>query len=93
MASVETNKQVYLFYQAFHQSNMDYMEAFKSDLKLSVSHNWSEGYYPDLATAALLEKQNITSDSKNEEKKIEDNIKVRDKYLTCLFPSGAYHLR
>ena len=43
MAAVENNKQVYLFYQAFHQSNMDYMEAFKSDLKLSEAHNGAVG--------------------------------------------------
>ena len=54
MVAVETNKQVYLFYQAFHQSNMDYMEAFKSDLKLSEAHNGAVGYYPDLYAAALL---------------------------------------
>ena len=43
MAAVETNKQVDLFYQAFHQSNTEYLEAFKSDLKLSEAHNGAVG--------------------------------------------------
>ena len=43
MAAVENNKQVYLFYQAFHQSNMDYLEAFISNLKLSEAHNGAVG--------------------------------------------------
>ena len=46
-------------------------------------------YQPGLFTAALLEKQNITSKATNKEHKIEDRIK----YLNCLLLRGANNLR
>ena len=49
MAAVETNKKVYLFYQAPSQTNEDYMEAFKKHIKVSISYNGAGGYHPGLA--------------------------------------------
>ena len=48
MASVETYKQVYLFYKSPYQSNTDYLEDFKANLKLSESHNGALVYHPVL---------------------------------------------
>ena len=39
MATAKTEKQVYLFYQAAYQSNVDYLEAFKVNLKLNEAYN------------------------------------------------------
>ena len=93
MAAVETNKQVYMFYQAPYQSNADYLEKFKAHLKLSKSHNGSVGYHPELAEVSVQEKYNITSDTANEYQKIEANINSRERYLTCMFLSVAENLR
>ena len=71
MAAVETDKQVYMVYQAPYHSNADYMEAFKAHIKLTEAHNISVGYHPGLAAVALQEKYNISSDTANEDQKIE----------------------
>ena len=39
MSTVETNKQVYLFYQEPYQSNADYLEAFRAHIKVRKSQN------------------------------------------------------
>ena len=63
---VETNKQVYMFYQSPYQSNTDYIEVLKAHLKIRKSHNGSMRYHPGLAAAALLEKYNITGYNSSE---------------------------
>ena len=65
MASVETDKQVYLFYQLPYQLNSDYLEAFKAHLKLSESHDGAVGYHTVLAAIEIQEKHNIASDTAN----------------------------
>ena len=47
------------------------MESLKAHLKLSQSRNGSVGYHPGLAAVALQEKYNISSDTANEDQKIE----------------------
>ena len=54
MTVVETDKQVYLLYQAPYQSNTGYLEDFKSHLKFSEAHDGSVGYHPGLAASTLL---------------------------------------
>ena len=53
MAAVETEKQVYMFYQALYQSNSDDMEAFKEHLKWSESHNEAVWYHLILSAIAI----------------------------------------
>ena len=77
MAAVETNKQVYMFYQVPYQSNADYLKALKAHIKLSEAHNVVVGYHWVLAATALKEKHNITSNTLNKYKKIDVNIKSR----------------
>ena len=79
MTTVETNKQVYLFYQANYDSNEDDLEAFKGHLKVSKSYNGAVGYHSELVAIALQEKHNITSDTKNYYQNIEASIKVRER--------------
>ena len=45
MAAVETNKQVYMFYQVPYQSNADYLKALKAHIKLGEAHNVVVGYH------------------------------------------------
>ena len=93
MAVVETNKQVYIFYQAPYQSNADYLEAFKSHINVSESHNGAVRYNPVLAVIALQEKHSISSNNTNKDHNIEANSKSIEKYLTCMFLSEADNLR
>ena len=51
------------------------------------------GYHPVLAAIALQEKNNIISNTTNEDQKIEVNINVREIYLMRMFLSGAYNFR
>ena len=93
MASVKTNKQVYLFCHYPYQFNTEYLEGFKSHLKLSKSYNGAVGYHPCLATEGIIDKHNITSESTSEEHKTNSNIKLREKSLTCMPLSESYYLR
>ena len=93
MATVETNKKVYILYQVPYQSNVDYMEAFKAHLKVSKSHNVSVGYHPVLATISLQWKIYITSGAANKDQNIESNIKAKEICLTCMFIIRADNLR
>ena len=45
MTEVESVKQVYLFYKPPYHSSVDYMEEFKSHIKLSEAHNGALGYH------------------------------------------------
>ena len=56
MAAVEIDKQLYMFYQAPYQSNVDYLEAFKANLIVNKAHNGSLGYHLVLSAVALQEK-------------------------------------
>ena len=66
---------------------MDYLEAFKSHIKVKESHDETVKCHPVLAVSALLDKHNITSEVTNKDQKIEGEIKAKEKYLTCLFLS------
>ena len=79
MAAVETNKQVYMVYQAPYHSNADYLEVFKAHLKLIKAQNIALGYHPGLAVVALQVKYIITSDTANKDHNIEANIKARER--------------
>ena len=54
MVAFETNKQVYILYQAPLQYNMDYLSAFKEHLKVRKAHNWTVSYHTGFSAAALL---------------------------------------
>ena len=77
MTAVENYKQVYMFYQSPYQSNADYLESFKVDIKVSKAHNGAVGYHLILADISLQYKQDITSDTSNEDQDIEANINAR----------------
>ena len=81
MAAVETYKQVFLFYQAPCQSNVDYLEAFKTHIKENESHNVAVGHHMGLSAVSLQEKYNITRDTANSGQKIEVNIKAIEIYV------------
>ena len=53
MDAVESDKKVYLFYQAPYQSNMDYLGAFKDNLKVNKAYNGEVVYHPRLAVIEL----------------------------------------
>ena len=53
MTAVENYKQVYMFYQSPYQSNADYLESFKVDIKVSKAHNGAVGYHIVLSLIAL----------------------------------------
>ena len=53
MAAVETDKRVYIFYQAPYQSSVDYLEVFKGNFKVSKAHNGAVGYHIVLSLIAL----------------------------------------
>ena len=76
-----------MLYQATYQSNAGYLEASKSRIKVSESHNGAVGYHKLLAAVALQEKYNITSNTANEDHKVEEKINTRDIYLTFQFLS------
>ena len=62
---METDKQVFMFYQIPYQSNADYLEALKVHLKVSEAYNGAMGYHLVLVAVALQEKNNITSGTAN----------------------------
>ena len=57
MDAVESDKKVYLFYQAPYQSNMDYLGAFKDNLKVNKAYNGEVVYHPGLAVIELQKTQ------------------------------------
>ena len=93
MAEVETDKQVYLLYQAPYQSNADCLEAFKAHLKVSEAHNGVVGYHLGLSAVTQQKKYIITSDNTNQDQEIEANIKARERYLMCMFSIRAQKWR
>ena len=64
LAAAETDKKVYLFYQAIYQSNEDDLEVFKAHIRVSGAHNGSVGYHLGLSEIELQENHNITSNTK-----------------------------
>ena len=60
MATFETHRQVYMFYQETYQSNADYLEAIRAHPRVSEAHNGAVGYHPRLSAIALQEKHIIT---------------------------------
>ena len=78
MSVVETDKPLYLLYQAPSLSNADYLDHFKAHLKVSDTHNGDVVYHTGLTAEAPPEKHNITGDDASEEQNIKANIKARD---------------
>ena len=77
MVEVETNKQVYMFYQSPYQYNSECLKAFKAHLKVTEAQNGVFEYHQRLAAATLLENYNINWDTVIEENNIESNINAR----------------
>ena len=60
MDTIEINNQVYLFHHTPYQYNMEYLETFKAQIKVSKAHYGAIVYHKVLATAVLPDK-NTTS--------------------------------
>ena len=69
MSVVEKYKRVYFSYQSLYQSNADYLQYFKSHIKLVKTRNGAVG------SIVTTTKHNITGDTSNEDPNTESTIK------------------